>query len=61
LIIALINKLLKKSVDFIRESEQIEFINKLKQTLISSLALIFINSLFDAELIILNVNASFKE
>jgi hypothetical protein len=35
--------------------------NKLKQILISSLALIFIDYSSDAELIILSVNASFKE
>jgi hypothetical protein len=61
LIIALIHKLLKKNVDFIWESKQIEFMNKLKQTLISSLVLIFIDYSFDVELIIRNVNANFKK
>jgi hypothetical protein len=61
LIVALIYKLLKKNVDFIWENEQIEFMNKLKQILISSLALIFIDYSSDAELIILDVNANLKE
>jgi hypothetical protein len=61
LIVAPIYKLLKKNVDFIWESEQIEFMNRLKQILISSLALIFIDYSPDAGLIILSVNASLKE